>query len=682
MAGTSVRARASLAALAAFAAGLCFAGNPGLVDFGVAYYPEAWPESRWETDLSLMNELGIDMIRIGEFNWGNFEPKEGVFDFAPYLRLLDRCSAHGIKVMMCTPTAATPKWMQRDYPETEKTRADGSQPNSGGRQSSCPTSERFRFFSRRITERMAEAFRDHPAVTTWQLDNEISLVGATGFCVCERCRKGYIEYLKRRFGTVEEFNRAFNGAFWSGSISKWDDIRLPMHDTRCAWVTEYLRYQGEPVRDYILEQADILRRANPKWRITTNNPSASNWPRHDLIYRNLGYAATDTYISRGFDNDSSRLGAHMWTWSMFRGLTGVQKPFMVAETGPFCFDADLERGYEFVKPWFWISVAFGAESYVYFRWRESVNGEETHPAILPWSGRRGFVYDMIKRQMDEYKSLPESIARLPVDPGEVAIVHDAESHQYSLTYAYACKWKAPDFLTDVASGLLSALVRRGVKTDMVQMSEDMDLSRYKVVFFPQCYTVSGPVQWKIREYAAAGGAAVAVNRFNFMEPRGYNYYPEVCPVGLTDFFGIEIDERRSISYGNVELAKPTTAQTVRALEGTCFRGSPYITRNEVGKGSAWYVTQVPTGEMCRGLVADVLSCEGVAMREEMPAGVVRMERSGYVIVVNLLSTPQSVPAEAGELLLGSPAVSGGRMTVSSLDVLVYRMPPAARRTGP
>ena len=672
--------KAALSAAVVLSAGFLLAANPGLVDFGVAYYPEAWPESRWETDLSMMNELGIDLIRIGEFNWGNFEPEEGVFDFAPYLRLLDMCTAHGIKVMMCTPTAATPKWMQRDYPETEKMRADGSRPGSGGRQSSCASSERFRFFSRRITERMAEAFRGHPAVTTWQLDNEISIFGGTGFCVCERCRRGYIEYLKRRFGTVEEFNRAFNGVFWSGSISKWEDVRLPMHDTRCAWVTEYLRYQGETVREYILEQADILRRANPKWRITTNNPSSSNWPRHDLIYRNLGYAATDTYLTGSADAGTKSLDAHIRTWAMFRGLTGAQKPFMVAETGPFCFDADLERGYDLVKPWFWLSVAFGAETYVYFRWRESVNGEETHPAILPWSGRKTFVFDMIKRQMDEYRSLPESLARLPVDPGEVAIVHDAESHQYSLTYAYGCRWKAPDLLVNVESGLLASLVRRGVKADMVQMSEDMDLSRYKVVFFPQCYTVSGPVQRKMREYAAAGGAVVAVNRFNFMEPRGYNFYPEVCPVGLTDFFGIEIDERRSISYGNVELAKPTTAQTVRALEGTCFRGSPYITRNEVGKGSAWYVTQVPTDEMCRGVVDDVLSREGVAMREETPAGIVRMERSGHVVIVSLVSTPQSVPAEGGELLLGSPAVSGGRMTVAPFDVLVYRT--ASRTAAP
>ena len=643
----------------------------GLVDFGVAYYPEAWPEERWETDLSMMKELGINLVRMGEFNWFRFEPEEGRFDFAPYLRVLDLCHKHGIRVMMCTPTAATPKWMQRDYPETEKTRADGSKPSSGIRQSSCASSERFRFFSRRITEKMAEAFKDHPAVTTWQLDNELSISGATGICVCEHCRQGYIKYLKRRFGTVEEYNRAFNGVFWSGGISKWEDIRLPVNDTRCAWLAEYMRYQGEQFRTYVLEQADILRRANPKWRITTNNPSAASFVRNDIIYRNLGYAATDTYLTGAHEDKPGKLEGTMWTWAMFRGVTGVQKPFMVAETGPFCFDANFERSYDLVKPWFWLSVAFGAESYVYFRWRESVNGEDTHPAILPWSGRRGFVYDMLKRQMEEFKSLPESIARLPVDLGDVAIVHDAESHLFSQAHAYFWKWgKGRDPLVSTEKVLLSALLRFGIKTDLVQMADDMDLSRYRVVFFPQCYAVTDSIQRKIRDYVAAGGAAVAVNRFNFMELRGYNFYPDVCPVGFTDFFGVEIDERREVSSGNVELAEAVDAEVVMRLEDTCFKGRPLLTRRAAGKGAAYYYMRVPDPAMARVLVAEVLGREGITMREPLPDGVSRVERGGYVIIVNFTKREVDLPAENGKVLLGTPFISSGRMRVKPFDVVV------------
>ena len=651
------------------------AENDGLVDFGVAYYPEAWPEERWETDLGMMRELGMNLIRVGEFNWGNFEPREGEFDFAPYLRLLDLCERHGMKVMMCTPTAATPTWMQRDWPETLKTRADGTRPGPGGRQQSCASSERFRAFSRRITEKMAEAFRNHPAVTTWQLDNELSVFGATRLCECERCRQGFIAYLKGRFGTLEELNRSFNGAFWSGRFSKWDDVRLPLHDTRCAWRTEYLRYQGERFRSYLLGQAEILRKANPTWRLTSNNPSASNFARHDRIFRDLGYAAADTYVN--WPEDAADRAAYMdcqaWTWAMFRGLTGVQKPFMVGESGPFCSNADIPHGYDLVKPFFYLTLGFGAESFLYFRWRESVSGEETHPAVLPWSGRRTFVYEMLKRQMAEYAALPESLARLPLDPGEVAIVHDAESHLYSLTHAYGCRWKgSPDRLFDVEAKLHSALLRRGVRVDLVQLSDDMDLSRYKVAFFPQHYAVSERTLRAIREYATAGGAAVAINRFNFAEPRGWNFRTDVGPAGMTDFFGIEIDERRSISGGNVELAVPTTAETVRSLEGTCFRGAPSLTRRSVGKGSAWYVTQVPTREMCRGLVADILPRAGVALGEELPECVYRLTRGGHVIIVTFTEEPQTIAAEQGRPLMGAPEAREGRMTFAPLAVAIFK----------
>ena len=512
--------------LSLFAACSALAANPGLRDFGVAYYPEAWPESRWETDLTMMRELGMNLVRIGEFNWSNFEPTEGVFDFRPYLRFLDLCEKHGVKAMLCTPTAATPKWMQADWPETEKTRADGTKPPCGIRQTSCPSSAKFRTFGRRIVRKMAEAFKDHPAVTTWQVDNELSVFGATHVCCCAACAAAYREDLKRRYGTLERLNAEFNGCFWSGRFTKWEDVRLPFDRTRVPWLRDYYRFQGEQFLSYALEQADILRKANPAWRLTSNNFSCSNMMRHDRLLGALGYASSDRYIGSA---SVANLNLSCWSWTMYRGLTGVQKPFMVGETGTCCFDATIDRSYDLVKPWFWTALGHGAESYLYFRWRASVNGEETHPAVLPWSGRKGFVYDLLKRQMDEYRSLPESIALVSPDRGEVAIVHDADSHIYTLTASVA--EKTADVTMETEINLLTALTRRGVKTDIVQLSDQMDLSGYRVAFFPLCLSVSPAVQAKMRAYVAAGGTAVAVNRLNRRPPRRGRVLPQAGPAG-------------------------------------------------------------------------------------------------------------------------------------------------------
>src|SRR5262252_2392983 len=38
---------------------------PPAILLGTAWYPEQWPESRWDTDLGLMQQAGIRMVRIG-----------------------------------------------------------------------------------------------------------------------------------------------------------------------------------------------------------------------------------------------------------------------------------------------------------------------------------------------------------------------------------------------------------------------------------------------------------------------------------------------------------------------------------------------------------------------------------------------------------------------------------------
>ncbi|NJN36469.1 MAG: hypothetical protein HC794_04660 [Nitrospiraceae bacterium] len=37
--------------------------------YGVAYYPEHWPEERWPADAANMRQAGMAGVRIGEFAW-------------------------------------------------------------------------------------------------------------------------------------------------------------------------------------------------------------------------------------------------------------------------------------------------------------------------------------------------------------------------------------------------------------------------------------------------------------------------------------------------------------------------------------------------------------------------------------------------------------------------------------
>ena len=86
--------------------------------FGVDYYPEQWvfpyggtdknPEGAWESDADLMVKAGVNTVRLGEYSWGLCEREEGRYDFAWLKRVMDIMAKREIKVVLGTPTAASP----------------------------------------------------------------------------------------------------------------------------------------------------------------------------------------------------------------------------------------------------------------------------------------------------------------------------------------------------------------------------------------------------------------------------------------------------------------------------------------------------------------------------------------------------------------------------------------------
>jgi beta-galactosidase len=85
--------------------------------FGVDYYPEHWPRSRWAKDAELMGELGFNIVRLAEFSWSKIEPKEGKYNFEWLDEAINILSDKGIKTIIGTPTAAPPPWIIKKHPD-------------------------------------------------------------------------------------------------------------------------------------------------------------------------------------------------------------------------------------------------------------------------------------------------------------------------------------------------------------------------------------------------------------------------------------------------------------------------------------------------------------------------------------------------------------------------------------
>jgi len=151
------------------------AGEPGsqpALLLGAAWYPEQWPESRWDADLQLMEDAHLHVVRVGEFAWSTMEPSPGHYSFAWLARAIRLAEKHHIAVVIGTPTDAPPAWLTSAHPEILRVDAAGHRAEHGGRRQFNYASPEYRVFCATIAGQLAQRFGHDPAVIGWQIGNE------------------------------------------------------------------------------------------------------------------------------------------------------------------------------------------------------------------------------------------------------------------------------------------------------------------------------------------------------------------------------------------------------------------------------------------------------------------------------------------------------------------------------
>lgn len=358
--------------------------------FGVCYYPEHWPESRWLIDVQLMREAGIDIVRIGEFAWSKMEPQEDVYDWEWLDRAIDVLGRAGLQVVLGTPTATPPVWLSRAHPDILRVDADELQRDHGTRRHYCPNSTTYRAYSRRIVRAMAERYGTHPHVIGWQIDNEFG-GGKTARCYCPNCVAAFSAWLDARYKSIETLNEAWGAVFWSQSYAGFDEIRPPhagVNYKNPSQVLDFYRFSAESYVTYQQEQIDILRDLAPNHFITHNFMGLYRDLDQHALAKALDFATWDAYPTgfperwRNFlyapDADFSRndpvyaydVGEPVMinmAHALTRGLK--QQPFWIMEQQ--CghinwagLNPQARRGT--VRLWTWQSVAAGADVIVFF----------------------------------------------------------------------------------------------------------------------------------------------------------------------------------------------------------------------------------------------------------------------------------------------------------------------------
>ncbi len=653
---------------------------------GVDYYPEHWPQSRWKTDVRLMRKAGFNVVRLAEFAWSKMEPEEGRFEFEWLDEILGLLRREGISAILGTPTAAMPAWAPRRYPEVMAEQADGTRQTWGIRKNNCFSSGTYRLLSERITRAMGEHFTATPNVIGWQTDNEF---GAP-VCRCGSCLATFHDWLRTRYGSLQELNRAWGTHFWGHTFGEWSEIPFPVNPqghnpSACldwarfnSWLN--VRFQHDQVR--------ILRRTCPKHFVTHNLMGLFKELDYYDLAKDLDFVSWDNYPVWGAPD--MRYDASLAA-DLMRGIKGRNFWIMEQTAGPggWASIARNPRPGE-IRAVAHQQVAHGADGMVWFRWRTCTAGREQYwHGLLGHDGKPGRRYREAARTASELKKLAPVLAGTTVD-ARVAIIYDYDSiwaQDYQPGYAEGAAQNA-------IRRYHRALFRAGVNVDLVPPSAD--LSRYRAVFAPHLFVMPDELARRLDAWVRQGGVLVADIRTGVKD--GTNLcHDRTLPGLLGPAMGIRIDEYEGLTgqiayeatgtdafpgtFSGSQYADWVIPERAEKLVGyTPWHMAPYaaLTRNAHGKGAGWYVgTVMKEDAFYDQLIDGVLADARLRPTLRPPAGVEMSVRRGggrrILFVVNHTEERKSVPVPAGKRELLAGRRTGGTLDLDRHGVAVIEL---------
>ncbi|MFI5843393.1 beta-galactosidase [Catenuloplanes sp. NPDC051500] len=643
------------------------------LSYGGDYNPEQWPESVWAEDVALMREAGVTVVSLGIFAWAWLEPADGRYEFDRLDRLMDILHAGGVAVDLATATASPPAWFSVAHPESLPVDPDGRTLTYGSRQAFCPSSPAYRRKALDLVERLAERYREHPALAMWHVHNEYACHNA--HCYCEISADAFRAWLQARYTDLDGLNAAWGTAFWSQTYTDWAQVQPPRATVTSSNPTQLLdfrRFSSDAHLANFTAERDVLTRVSPGVPITTNLMAAScyaldywQWARELPVISNdhyvLAEAPTPPAAQTAYAADATRGLAGGGSWLLMEHSTSAVnwQPRNLAKAPGALLRESLGH------------VARGSEGAMFFQWRASRAGSEKwHSAMLPHAGTASKVWR-------EVVALGGALRRLAEVEGARVVAHVAILLDYPSGWAQEAPNQPSTDLGafDEIKRWHAALWRAGIAADLVHPAAD--LSRYVAVLAPSLYLADDDAIANITDYTASGGTLI-MGPYSGLVDRNDHLRTAPLPGAFHKLLGVRVEElfplpeAASVALDDGSTAAVWTEQlsvteaTVLAsyLDGP-VAGEPAITRF----GETWYLGTRLSDDALTALLA---SATGAPVTHRVPAQVEAVRRrhdggNSYLFLLNHGDGPAVVDARGTDLLTGTawtgPAEVPGRGVV-------------------
>jgi beta-galactosidase len=620
--------------------------GPGQLFVGACYQPIDRTPEQIDRDIAIMKRAGFNVVRMGDLSWDSFEPSQGKFTFEWFDKVMDKMQAAGIRVILDIPGSPAPIWLHRAYPGVDLVSQNGTR---------IPPAERYMDdisdpgYARELgilADTMTKRYAHHPALIAVGYNNETGN-GFMSYSEADRLR--FIAWLKQKYGTIEELNKAWATQRWSRRLNCFDDVDLPLADGPGP-PERYLdlhRYWSDVTVDRLKELDAIRQRNMPEL------PSISNlWDNAGR--KGFDYLATyKSYVSYGAEG--------FYPGDPISGAFGALMTKGDLDTPIWFNEFTAGGGGDYGTPgrsrmYAYLGLLMGAQGMLAWTFNSHLGGEEQALfGLVDHDGTPSWKVDEFARFASEFKQL-EKLGFPRYTHPEVAIAYSFDSwidSNASGPSSTTRQFFHPPY-SDQVQGAFEPFFRANIDTTIINVGHS-DLSRYKLVVVPADYVMDTASAQAIRDYVSAGGT-VLMTAFSAKVDEHGQWFDTPLPGRLSDVFGLKTNafydtaalkfqlDGHSIetTVHHYEVLEPSMATVVARFTNTEDH-TPAVTLNKFGKGNAIYLATESNPSAIGPLMNYLYTVAGIEPGPKTPEGVYARVVDGRTLYVNTTGEEKRIP---------------------------------------
>lgn len=514
----------------------------------------------WRKDLEQIKSLGFNTVRCW-IEWTANEKEEGKYDFSTLETLVDLAGKVGLKVIVQVYIDSAPDWVGARFPEAKFTASNGLKVESQSSPGFCFDHPGVREKILKFFSEAAKVVKDKPAFYGWDLWSEPHIINWAEinhlgnqeyiqFCYCPSSLARFREWLKRKYETLENLNRA-----WYRTFRSWEEVDPPRFGTILTY-TDYIdwkEYISDKLAQDLALKAEAVRSVVPESVITSHSATPGIFSRPDWAGTPDDRKMADSVDYYGV----SIYPKHAWTikpWSPFFRSSGLDFVRSMGLANRGFYVGELQAGYgvfglklsipvvgEDLRDWMWSAVAYGARAVNIYAYYPMSSGYEAGGyGLVELDGKiteRAQAAGQVARVITENKDL--FLKSLP-PKAEVAVLYNPLSHMVGGQQAFTGEGQSVGYnnLSESLQGIHKAFYEQNMIVDFLHVRDLVpeQWNQYKLLIVPYPVMMSQPHLKSLVEYVKNGGTLVAEARCGWIDERGFSS-PVIPGGGLHDVFG-------------------------------------------------------------------------------------------------------------------------------------------------